>query len=256
MAKTDKNGIIGATTGLAKSMKHRIFEPLKRRWKLSLGIGVGVLAVAGVVTAVAMNGAPDSRVLDAMNGLNPSLPELQKMVSKDPKNARLQLALGHAYFDHGQFSSAVVRYDTALVLDKSLASQRIADNLVTRYGTKDHAAAYATIVKFHLTDAEDGLRKLVPDKRNVVRTGAVATLDKLGKATKEDWHTMWLLDLKDEDCEVRRNAVERLGEFGDKTALAALKAADKKDEDGTAWYQFSCLGDRPEEAVEKISARK
>jgi HEAT repeat protein len=84
----------------------------------------------------------------------------------------------------------------------------------------------------------------------------VATLDRLGKATHNDWERLWLTDLSEKSCDVRRNAVEKLGQFGDKASIAAIKAAKKKDDAETHWWQFSCLGGKANDAETKILARR
>ena len=58
------------------------------------------------------------------------------------------------------------------------------------------------------------------------------------------------------DCEVRRGAVEKLGRLGDKRALDEIRAAKSTDQANTPWYAFSCLGDRTEDAEQRILARR
>ena len=47
--------------------------------------------------------------------------------------------------------------------------------------------------------------------------------------------------------------MERLERIG---AREAIRAAGKTDEANTPWYAFSCLGDRPEDAEERILASR
>lgn len=255
MAKTDKHSIL--QTGMAKIAE--VARSAKQRISRRVAVGAGVFVVlAGVITAVAVF-RPDIRVVDVVNakvGLTPTFEQLKASVAKDPKNAELQLDLGHAAYEAGKKDTALAAYDAALVIDPGLASQRVADNLVSCFGTAQQTAAYNIIVKRKMLAAEDGLRKLSTDKRYVVRTNVVAALDKLGKAQRSDWMGLWIADTTEENCDIRRNAVEKLGEFGDRSALAAIKAANKKDDEKTAWYQLSCLRSRPEDAEKKILARR
>jgi HEAT repeat protein len=64
-----------------------------------------------------------------------------------------------------------------------------------------------------------------------------------------------LTDLGEKSCDVRRNAVDKLGTFGDKASIAAIKAAKKKDDAETRWWQFSCLGGKAGDAETKIANR-
>jgi hypothetical protein len=202
---------------------------------------------------------PDLRVVDMVNakvGAAPTYDELKEAVAKDPKNAVLQVDLGHAAWEKGKKETALAAYDRALSLDPSVASSRMTDNLVACFGNPCMMPAYNIILARKLTGAEGALRALVPDKRHVVRINAVGLLDKLGKAQKDDWMAVWIQDTTEDDCDVRRNAVEKLGEFGDKTALQAIRDANKKDDEQTKWYQLSCLRGRPEDAEKKILARR
>ncbi|MBK7864542.1 MAG: hypothetical protein IPJ65_39270 [Archangiaceae bacterium] len=256
MAKTDKSTIL--KTGMAKIAE--VAKSAKRgssRRVVAVGLSLGVLVV-GAVAAVAVF-RPDLKVVDLVNqkvGAAPTLEQLKVAAAKEPKNAALQLDLAHMAFDQGKRELALGAYDTALGLDPRLQSDRVATNLVSCFGTAQQAAAYNVIVKRKVVGAEAGLRKLVGDKRHPVRTGAVAALDKLGKAQRGDWLSLWVADTREDDCDVRRNAVEKLGTFGDKSAIAALRAADKRDEAETPWYRISCLRSSPEDAQKKILARR
>ena len=79
----------------------------------------------------------------------------------------------------------------------------------------------------------------------------------LGKFQKhDDYFDVWVADLSEENCDVRRHAVDKLGELGDKRAINVLKVAGKKDGEKTSWWQFSCLGTRPGDAEKKILAHR
>src|SRR5688572_4761201 len=155
-----------------------------------MGLGMGLMVALVAVVGGLLLFKPDIKVMDVVNqkvGAAPTFEELKAAVAKDPKNAGLQVDLGHAAWEKGKKETALAAYDKALSLDPSVASSRMADNLVACFGTPCQMPAYAIIIARKLTGAEDGLRKLVPDKRNVVRANAVSALDKIGKVQKDDW---------------------------------------------------------------------
>jgi len=255
MAKTDKNTILKSGVAKIAAAAKKAKTLISRR--IIVGSALGLILISGVAALIIIR--PDVKIVDVVNskvGLAPTFDQLKTAVAKDPKNADLQLDYGHAAWEAGKKDTALAAYDAALALDPKLASDRLAGNLVSCFGTAQQAAAYHVITKRKVVGAEAGLRQLVGDKRVVVRANAVAALDKLGKAQKDDWMTLWIADTKEESCDVRRNAVEKLGQFGDKRGLQAIRAAAKKDDEQTAWYQLSCLRGRDEDAEKKILARR
>jgi hypothetical protein len=240
----------------------------KRRFKgvslkrVAVGSALGVVVVVAVTALVLTRHQPvlpDLKVIDQVEtklGVAPTLDELKAKVAKEPKNAEAQLDLAHAYFDSNQHGAALGHYDLALKLDPKLASDRVVKNLVACAGTAEQNAAFAVISKYKLTGAEEPLHRLHADYRYPVRSGAVATLDRLGKANHDDWERMWIADLKEKSCDVRKNAVEKLGQFGDRASVVAIKAAKKHDDAETRWWQFSCLGGKADDAQKQILARR
>jgi hypothetical protein len=258
MAKTDNSNVF-------QSGVTRVAEVVKSaRKKMSPRAWIAVSLVALLVATVALMGAFHKQlagttadtVTAIQQAMAPSVDDLKAIVAKDPKNAAAQMALADALFDSGKKDAALSGYDTALGLDPALVTDQLADKLVGSFGTAQQAAAFNVIVHRNVIIAEPGLHTLASDKRHMVRAGAVAALDKLGKATRDDWDAMWIADTREESCDLRRNAVEKLGEFGDRRALTAIRAANKKDGDQTRWYQLSCLRSRPQDAEKKILARR
>jgi HEAT repeat protein len=230
----------------------------RARPRLFSGIAGGVV-VAGCAVVLALSGLPDPKAIDeALDtlGMKPTLPELVEMAQADPKDASIQLALGHAYFEAGQRVSALKAYDKALQLDETASDDRMVENLISCYGTREIGAAGAIITRYELVDGEDGLRALVSNESRRIRNGALDTLDGLKKARRDDFLTVYTLDLAAPDCDVRRGAVEKLGRLGDRRALDEIRAAKRKDEENTPWYAFSCLGDRPRDAEQRILAKR
>ncbi len=231
-----------------------------RRWPKAFVVGValaGAAAVAGLVVWIgSWSGDEALSAIEATVGLRKSLPELKQEARENPKDADAHVALGDGYFEAKQRANALKAYDRALQLDPSAATERMVANLIACYGTDEQSAAHAIITQYKLVSAEAGLRELTKSSRWKVRTGAMSTLEKLGKARRDDYLTVWTRDLSSPDCDVRRHAVEKLGELGDKRALAAIRAARKKDQDETPWYAFSCLGGRADDAEKKILATR
>jgi HEAT repeat protein len=167
----------------------------------------------------------------------------------------LRAELARATFDAGQKSAALREYARALALRREVADSKLVEHLLSAFGTKDQVAAASLISKYKLVDAEDGLEKLTKHRGYYVRLAALGTLEKIGKADRADYLTVWLRDLESEDCDVRRHAVAKLGDLGDKRAIDALRAAKKKSDAEGSWFS-SCLGSRTEEAEKKILAKK
>ena len=86
--------------------------------------------------------------------------------------------------------------------------------------------------------------------------GAVRTLDRLDRGSKGYWETAYIADLDSPNCDVRRTAVDKLGAIGTRRAVAALREAKAEDERTGGWFKSRCLGDRPDDAEQKILARR
>lgn len=207
--------------------------------------------IAGVVVL-----AGCGAVLASYGLRTPTLPELVQVAQAEPKDASIQVDLGDAYFEAGRRIPALKAYDRALQLDGTAATRRMVTNLVSCYGTREMGPAAAIIAQYKLEAGEAELRALISNPKWPVRNGAVDTLDGLKKARREDFLTVYTLDLASTDCDLRRRAVEKLGRLGDKRALDAIRAANEKDEATTPWYAFSCLGNRPEDAEARILASR
>jgi HEAT repeat protein len=104
--------------------------------------------------------------------------------------------------------------------------------------------------------AQDGLETLTRSRAYGVRWAAVRTLDRLGRGTKRNWETAYVLDLDSPRCEVRRTAVEKLGAIGTRRTVSALREARAEDEKTGGWFRSRCLGDRLDDAEQKILARR
>ena len=213
---------------------------------------VVVLAIAAGVY-VAKEGVPE---VDVELFAPKTVAEARQAVREHPADATNRRTLGHQLWTHRKRHAAVLAYSRALAIDRSVADDEMVSNLVASFGGRDQELAESLLWKNKLTAAQLRLEPLVKSPRRKVRWGAVHTLDKLEKGTKANWETAYILDLDAKDCDVRRNAVEKLGAIGTKRAVTALRAAKADDEKTGGWFRSRCLGDRLEDAEQKILARR
>lgn len=181
----------------------------------------------------------------------PTVAELQKDATTTNSPAQWR-ALGHAEFAKGHVLAALKAYDRALSLDHAAVDEPMRTNLAAAYYGKAQPAAQELIVRYKLVDLTPRLERLTDDGDSRVRWGAMSTLEKLGKTSKYDYRRALTADLESPQCEVRRKAIERLGELGDQHAIPTLRLAKKKDHDATPWYKATCLGSRPDKAEKQI----
>jgi hypothetical protein len=223
-----------------------------RRRKLAAGLaGFGVvIAIVGGL-AFAFDALPELDLFPPR-----TLAEAREGAREHPKDAGAQRELGHALFAAKHRAAGVAAYRHALLLDAGVADDRMVGNLVATFGTKEQEAAEAVIWKNQLVGAQPGLEALVSSKRSGVRWGAVQTLDRLRKGTRGNWETAYILDLESTSCDVRRRAVDKLGDIGTQRAVKALRAAKEEDAKTGGFFRSRCLGDRLEDAEKQILARR
>jgi hypothetical protein len=217
----------------------------------TLGAVVVLAIVAGVY--VAKEGVPE---VDVELFAPKTVAEARQAVREHPSDATNHRALGHQLWAHRKRHAALLAYGRALAIDRNVADDELVTNLVASFGGKDQELAETLLWKNKLAAAQPRLEPLVKSPRRKVRWGAVHTLDKLEKGTKANWETAYILDLDAKDCDVRRNAVEKLGAIGTKRAVTALRAAQADDEKTGGWFRPRCLGDRLGDAEQKILARR
>lgn len=223
-----------------------------RAHKAAAGIAAAAIVVAaGGALAVAFDALPEVDLFSPQ-----TLAEARANARANPKEAGAQRDLGHALFAAKHRAAAVVAYRHALALDAGAADGKMVDNLVAAFGTKEQDEAEALIWKNKLTDAQPGLEKLVGSRSYGVRWGAVQTLDRLKKGNLSNWETAYILDLGSPTCDVRRRAVDKLGQIGTQRAVKALRAEKADDEKTDGWFSSPCLGDRLQDAEKQILARR
>lgn len=224
---------------------------IRRRPVVAAVIGFAAVLLVAAGVYVATEGLPDFGPFATDTITNASA-----SVRANPNDASARRDLGHAQWAARRHRRALRTYAKALSMDSSVADDRMVANLVAALGTSERSSAQSLIAKHKLVGAEPGLEKLTSSGHHSVRWAAARTLDKLGKGTKHGWETVLLLDLKSSECDVRREAVERLGVIGTRRVLPALRSAGETDEKTGGWFRSRCLGDRVKDAEEKIQSRK
>jgi hypothetical protein len=226
------------------------------RWvrghKVAAGIAGGalVVAVAGGL-AVAFDAVPDLELFAP-----PTLAEARASARANAKDADAQRELGHALFAAKHRGAGVAAYRSALSIDAGSADDRMIGNLLSTFGTRDQDVAEGVIWRNKLVGARERLEALVSSRSRGVRWGAVQTLDRLKVGARSNWETAYILDLEASSCDVKRRAVEKLGEIGTKRAVKALRAAKAADAKTDGWFSSPCLGDRLDDAERQIVARR
>lgn len=223
-----------------------------------IAAGAAVVIAAGAATWMATSDSGEEFLDDLREqvGAAPTLEELRQRVKADPRSAPAHAALGDGQFAAGHRAAGLKSYAKALSIDAAVASDELLKNLVSCYGLNEQARAHALLVQHKLTRAERYLDDLAKHPKWSVRTGAISTLEALGKVTRDDYVTLWITDLGSTECKVRQYAVQKLGELGDRRALDAIRQAKKTEDATTAWFQPKCLGGRIDDAEKKILASR
>lgn len=243
----------------AKKARVAVSSVLKRRRLRPAVVGLCLLALALALAATTLpiHRVAGNRMLQVLH-VTPTIADLKQEVREEPNNAKARLALAHAQFSQGKRAAAINSYDRALASDRACDDEKMYDNLASCFGTKEQGKAASVIARHKLIKIHARLSRLASDQHYDTRWGAVHTLEKIGKASRSDYVHAWTADLNSPECEVRKQAIEELGKKGDQHALAAIRAARKKDDaHKTGWlFKSNCLGDRAQEAEQKILARR
>jgi hypothetical protein len=227
-------------------------ERARRRPLLASAAAAAVLLAAGGA-AVALDLLPD---VDLDPFAPASLASASAEARAHPSDAAAQRDLGHALWAAKKRRAAVRAYGRALDLDASVADVELVAHLLASFGGSDQRRAEALIVEHQLVGAQGGLETLARSRAYGVRWGAVRTLDRIGRGARKYWEGAYILDLDSPKCEIRRAAVQKLGAIGTRRAVAALREARGDDEKTGGWFRSRCLGDRLDDAEQKILARR
>ncbi len=230
---------------------HGLLDWAGRRKLAAALAGAAVVAAAAIAIAFAFDVVPDVALFSPK-----TVADARENARSHPNDAAAQRDLGHALWASKRRQAAVAAYGRALALDASVADPKMVDNLVACFGHKEQHEAESLIWKNKLVAAEPKLEPLVRSRRPAIRWGAVHTLDRVGKGSKANWETAYIVDLDSNDCDVRRRAVDKLGAIGTKRSVAALRSAKADDEKTGGWFRSRCLGGRIDDAEQKILARR
>ncbi|HUL58038.1 MAG TPA: hypothetical protein VLU43_02110 [Anaeromyxobacteraceae bacterium] len=238
--------------GIARVIRSAVRRPVDwaRRHPV-LGAATGLAVLAAIAAGVAIAVVPRAAMFPP-----PTLADLRERARAHPSDAAAQRALGHAQWDAGQRRAAIASYARALGLDAGGADRRTIDDLVSAFGTAEQAEAAALLVKFKLAGAAPGLERHARSTTYATRWAALWTLEKLGKATRASYVAAYTLDLSSAECDIRRRAVDRLGALADRRSLSALARARAEDQKTGGWFRSRCLGERLDQAEQKILARR
>lgn len=269
---TNKNPVVSGYNKVGQTIEGAWNQTAKHRRWVFLGLGAVVVIAGGAF--LFRHGMPHGGVMDALRhdvatpvasmekstgGLfaPATLEELQKDVRQNPKDAKARAQLAQAYFDKGLRQMGVAELNRALNVDPSVANDKLAAELVASYGTNEQVQAENIISSYHLLGAQEGLERLTSNSQYGVRLAALTTLQKLGRVSRNDYFHAWTMDLAPANsCDVRRHAIAKLGELGDKRAIEPIREARKKDDAQTPWYGIKCIGSRSEDAEKKILAEQ
>jgi HEAT repeat protein len=242
MGKTSKSNVI-RIKHFARSLVTRV----KARPVVSSIVMVAMAAL--VVGAVFRN------ELKSVISTPPTVAEMRKDVSTSSSPSSWR-ELGHAEAAAGRPTAALKAYDKAVSLDRTIVDEKLLTNIGTYYyNPKLQPVAADLIIRHKLVDAAGRLERMTDHPEYAVRWAALDTLEKLGKASKFTYRRALVSDLEEAKCDVRRNAIDKLGALGDPHAISSLRQAKKKDRETTPWYKATCLGSRPDKAEKLILAK-
>jgi hypothetical protein len=241
---------LDARAALLAASARRLQDGARRRPALAAAVGVAAL-LALAAAGLALDAAP------RLGPFGPrSLAGAQADARARPRDAAAQRDLGHALWAAKKRHAALDAYRRAIAIDAGVADRDLVAHLLASFGGADQREAETLIWKNGLVAAEDGLKRLVRSKVHAARWGAVRTLDRLGKGSKAHWETAYIADLDSPDCDVRRTAVEKLGAIGTRRAVVALRDAKGDDAKTGGWLRSPCLGERIDDAEQRILARR
>jgi HEAT repeat protein len=232
----------------ARTLLKQVTTAVKRRRGIAVGVAIAI-AGAGVVLAIG-----PGEIIEQLTP-EPDLEGLKRRASAEPKNAEVQRELAHAYFAAGKRSTALKTYEKALALDKSIADDTLVGDLAACFDKPERGTALRLLGQYKVVAAESALVPLTKDKNRSARWEAVRTLEKMGRAGRIDYQWLFEQDLSNPDCATRKRAVSGLIKIGDKSSLAPIRAAVKKDDENTSFFSSACLEELGEEAEKKLGGK-
>lgn len=176
----------------------------------------------------------------------PALSRMQKLVKKDPQDARAFFLSGRAYAALADYENMVVSYARAFELEPDYQNDPQAlDDLLSPLPGPEAEAAVA-LVAAKLGDAQrDRLTAGLENPDYRVHWNSARALERMGE--KVDTVPLFIMDLEHQDCGVRKAAAQGLTELKARSALPALEKAKEEK-----WNQDPCMGTAIDEAITEI----
>jgi len=172
------------------------------------------------------------------------------LTEKNPNDHRAFYLLGAESAASGDFNAAVRAYSSALALNPEYKKDASPVEKLLRAPEDEEAdLAVSYIVSEWGKAAYKRLKEALKDPDYNTHWNAATALEELGY--RVDTLDLLVMDLNNEDCEMRKVAVEKMDELGDRKAIPKLEAAR-----GRHWDDNSCMGDSIDVAIENLSKVK
>jgi len=152
---------------------------------------------------------------------------LENLLSSRPKDARVRYMLGRVAYDEEKHKEALEDYAQAIALDSGFRGDPVLlghlDEMISESKLADQALDL--IIDHVGAPAADVLAKAANEGSDLSRRRRAAqALVDLGEGKRVDRVSMAMLELrKADDCEARKEWVEKLRDLGDPRALPALR---------------------------------
>jgi serine/threonine-protein kinase len=175
---------------------------------------------------------------------------LIELTEENPNDHRAFYLLGAQSAAAGDFNASVRAYSSALALNPEYKEDASPVEMLLRAPEGEEAdLAVSYIVSEWGKAAYKKLKAALKDPDYNTHWNAASALEELGY--RVNVLDLLVMDLNNEDCEMRKAAVEKMAELGSRSALPELEAAREK-----SWDDDSCMGDSIEVAMDKLSKVK
>ncbi|MFO8057883.1 MAG: HEAT repeat domain-containing protein [bacterium] len=174
---------------------------------------------------------------------------LSAITEDNPQDHQAFFKLGGEYARAGDAEKSLAAYSAALALnpDYKKSPKMIKALLHLPRGEKAKPGLNFIIDKAGSSSSKV-LEKELTNPDYDVHWNAYRALERMG--TRKDMLPLLILDLEtNPDCEIRKQAVQKMGELRDRDALPALQTAQNKSRN-----QKGCMGDSIEKAIDKIKS--
>ena len=240
-------------TGLTRQFSQKAGETFRKKSMRRTAVVLLVILAVAVIVWGLYGRDPRERAAEYMEaGKHEKAAKVLAAITKEnPRDHQAFFKLGAAYAMAGEIDAGLTAYSTALAMDPAYKDDpALVESLLFAPRGEKAEAAIIFINKKAEGPVNDVLEKALSNPSYNVHWNAYDALQKRG--IRKDVLPLLILDLEtNPDCEVRKQAVIKMGELGDKDALPALRSAkDRK------WNGDSCMGDAIDNAVKEIESSK